>query len=41
MFDPEVMCDLVKLGLKMGADPTSWKTEALRPGAPFELDWEI
>ena len=38
MFDAETMRDLVKLGLQMGADPTSWKTEALRPGAPFELD---
>ncbi len=38
MFDAKTMQDLVKLGLQMGADPTSWKTEALRPGAPFVLD---
>lgn len=38
IFDAKTMRDLVKLGLQMGADPTSWKTEALRPGAPFELD---
>ncbi len=38
MFDAKTMRDLVKLGLQMGADPMSWKTQALRPGAPFELD---
>ncbi len=38
IFDAKTMRDLVKLGLQMGADPTSWKTEALRPGAPFVLD---
>ena len=38
IFDAKTMHDLVKLGLQMGADPTSWKTEALRPGAPFVLD---
>jgi hypothetical protein len=38
IFDAKTMRDLVKLGLQMGADPTSWKTEALRPGAPFTLD---
>lgn len=37
MFDVETMRDLVKLGLRMGADPESWKTKALRPGAPFEI----
>jgi hypothetical protein len=36
MFDAEVMKRLVELGMKMGADPTSWKEEALRPGASFE-----
>jgi len=37
MFDAETMRSLVKLGMRMGADPASWKTDALRPGAPFEL----
>lgn len=37
MFDAELMKRLVKLGMKMGADPMSWKKEALRPGASFEL----
>ena len=35
MFDPETMRALVELGRRMGADPESWSTEALRPGAPF------
>jgi hypothetical protein len=35
MFDAKTMRALVKLGKKMGADPSSWRTEALRPGAPF------
>lgn len=35
MFDATTMRSLVKLGKKMGADPSSWRTEALRPGAPF------
>jgi hypothetical protein len=35
MFDAKTMRSLVKLGKKMGADPSSWRTEALRPGAPF------
>ncbi len=38
IFDAKTMRDLVKLGQQMGADTTSWKTEALRPGAPFVLD---
>jgi hypothetical protein len=38
IFDAKTMHDLVKLGLQMGADPMSWRTEALRPGAPFVLD---
>jgi hypothetical protein len=37
MFDTKIMKDLVKLGLKMGAEPKSWKKIALRPGASFEL----
>ena len=37
MFDAELMKRLVKLGMKMGADPMSWKKEALRPGASFEM----
>ncbi len=37
MFDAELMKRLVKLGMKMGADPMSWKKEALRPGASFEI----
>lgn len=37
MFDAETMRGLVKLGLRMGADPGSWQTKALRPGAPFEI----
>ncbi|MCF6210691.1 MAG: patatin-like phospholipase family protein [Gammaproteobacteria bacterium] len=38
MFEPEIIKKLLKLGKKMGADPMSWKEEALRPGAPFELN---
>ncbi len=38
MFEAETMRELVELGLRMGADPTSWKTKALPPGAPFNLD---
>ncbi len=37
IFNPEIIQNLIKLGLKMGEDPTSWKTQALPPGAPFEL----
>ena len=37
MFDAETMRALVDLGRRMGADPESWRTEALRPGAPFQL----
>ena len=37
IFNPEIIQSLIELGLKMGADPTSWKTYALPPGAPFEL----
>ena len=37
MFDAKLMKRLVKLGMKMGADPMSWKKEALRPGASFEM----
>jgi hypothetical protein len=33
--NPETIQSLIELGLKMGADPTSWITRALRPGAPF------
>jgi len=35
MFDAEIMRKLANLGQKMGADPASWRTKALRPGAPF------
>ena len=35
MFDKEKMLKLVELGRTMGSDPGSWKSEALRPGAPF------
>jgi hypothetical protein len=38
MFDAKVMRQLADLGRRMGADPTSWRTEALPPGAPFELE---
>ena len=37
MFNAEIMRSLVELGRRMGADTTSWRTESLRPGAPFEL----
>ena len=35
VFDSETMRELVELGRQMGADPDSWRTEALRPGAPY------
>jgi hypothetical protein len=38
MFDARTMRALVELGRRMGADPSSWRTEALRPGAPFPPD---
>lgn len=37
MFDAEKMRGLVELGRRMGADPTSWQTASLRPGAPFGM----
>ena len=37
MFDADTMRKLVKLGRKMGSDPTSWRTESLRPAAPFRI----
>jgi hypothetical protein len=36
MFDAKIMRDLMTLGHKMGADPGSWQTQALRPAAPFQ-----
>ena len=36
IFDAEVMRELIKLGQEMGEDPTSWRTHALQPSAPFE-----
>ena len=33
LFDSKTMRDLVELGEKMGANPNSWETKALRPGA--------
>lgn len=38
IFDAEVMRDIVDLGRRMGADPDSWRTEVLRPGAPFQIE---
>jgi hypothetical protein len=38
IFDSRTMRALVELGRRMGADPESWRTEALRPGAPFPVD---
>jgi hypothetical protein len=38
MFDARTMRALVELGRRMGANPRSWRTEALRPGAPFPTD---
>ncbi|MCZ6476607.1 MAG: patatin-like phospholipase family protein [Gammaproteobacteria bacterium] len=38
MFAAETMRDLADLGRRMGSDPGSWRTEALRPGAPFRLE---
>jgi hypothetical protein len=38
MFDARTMRALVELGRRMGADPDSWRTGALRPGAPFPID---
>lgn len=37
IFNPENIQNLIELGLKMGENPNSWKTHALRPGAPFKL----
>lgn len=37
MFHPETMRALVELGYQMGSDPKSWRTGALRPGAPFQV----
>ena len=36
IFNPKTIQSLIELGLKMGADPASWKTDAYRPGAPFD-----
>ena len=38
MFDPKTMRALVELGRRMGADPSSWRTQALQPGAPYRMD---
>ncbi len=38
MFDAETMRALVELGRRMGSDPASWRTQAVRPGAPFPID---
>ncbi len=38
MFHAETMRDLADVGRRMGSDPGSWRTEALRPGAPFQLE---
>ncbi len=38
MFDAEAMRALATLGRRMGADPGSWRTRALRPGAPFWIE---
>jgi hypothetical protein len=38
MFDSRSMRALVELGRRMGADPGSWRTGALRPGVPFQID---
>jgi hypothetical protein len=38
MFDARTMRALVELGRQMGADPSSWRTGAPRPGAPFPTD---
>lgn len=35
MFDADVMRKLTALGREMGANPASWRTRALLPGAPF------
>ncbi len=35
MFDTYTMRKLLALGQEMGRKPTSWKSRALRPGAPF------
>ena len=37
VFDAPTMRALVELGRELGADPASWSTRALRPGAPFQL----
>jgi hypothetical protein len=38
MFDPRMMRALVELGRRMGADPSSWRTQALQPAAPYRMD---
>lgn len=35
MFDADVMRKLTALGREIGANPASWRTRALLPGAPF------
>jgi hypothetical protein len=35
MFDRDKMIKLVELGREMGKKPDNWKTQTLRPGAPF------
>ena len=35
MFDADVMRKLTALGRELGANPASWRTRALLPGAPF------
>ena len=37
MFDPHTMRALVELGRRMGANPSSWRTQAPQPGAPFRV----
>ncbi len=37
LFDVEVMRDLAELGRRLGADPDSWRSKALLPGAPIPL----
>ena len=37
LFDAEVMRDLAELGRRLGADPDSWRSKALLPGAPIPL----
>lgn len=37
LFDAEVMRDLAELGRRLGANPDSWRSKALLPGAPIPL----